>query len=291
MAHAQPAARLGRGAAVRQRQGAEFARLQAHWPPLSGTSVGWYRREFEIPAGDAGKRIAVEFDGAFRDVLVFVNGCFIGRNNNGYAPFRFDLTDFLPTARRTTSSRASMPASATDGSTRAPASIATCGSPRPMRCTWASGRARCAPSMVSGDSAALTLATWSKTRASRRKTQSKLADSRRSRQDRGHGRSAGAVDCRGWHRHSFSATRNWPARRSGRRCAQSLFGDRHCRIERQTARRRARQLWRAHGGLRCRQGLLLNGKSLKIQGTCNHQDHAGVGAACPDRLQVFRWRS
>ena len=59
------------------------------------TSVGWYRREFEIPASDLGRRIWVEFDGAFRDVLVFVNGCFIGRNNNGYAPFRFDLTDFL----------------------------------------------------------------------------------------------------------------------------------------------------------------------------------------------------
>ena len=59
------------------------------------TSVGWYRRDFEIPASDLGRRIWVEFDGAFRDVLVFVNGCFIGRNDNGYAPFRFDLTDFL----------------------------------------------------------------------------------------------------------------------------------------------------------------------------------------------------
>src|SRR5580658_8940155 len=59
------------------------------------TSVGWYRREFDIPASDAGRRIAVEFDGAFRDVLIFVNGCFVGRNDNGYAPFRFDLTDFL----------------------------------------------------------------------------------------------------------------------------------------------------------------------------------------------------
>src|SRR6202044_1246099 len=27
--------------------------------------------------------------------LIFVNGCFIGRNDNGYTPFRFDLTDFL----------------------------------------------------------------------------------------------------------------------------------------------------------------------------------------------------
>src|ERR1039457_4828016 len=59
------------------------------------TSVRWYRREFEIPASDLGRRIWVEFDGAFRDVMVFVTGCFVGRNNNGYAPFRFDLTDFL----------------------------------------------------------------------------------------------------------------------------------------------------------------------------------------------------
>src|ERR1035438_4096195 len=59
------------------------------------TSVGWYRREFDIPAGALGRRIAVEFDGAFRSVTIFLNGCFIGRNDNGYAPFRFDLTDFL----------------------------------------------------------------------------------------------------------------------------------------------------------------------------------------------------
>jgi len=74
--------------------------LQSHgYKPLGRrypeTSVGWYRREFEIPASDVGRRIAVEFDGAFRSVLVFVNGCFIGRHDNGYVPFRFDLTDFL----------------------------------------------------------------------------------------------------------------------------------------------------------------------------------------------------
>ncbi len=59
------------------------------------TSVGWYRRSFDIPESDKGRRICVEFDGAFRDVLIFVNGCFIGRNDNGYAPFQFDITDFL----------------------------------------------------------------------------------------------------------------------------------------------------------------------------------------------------
>jgi beta-galactosidase len=35
-------------------------------------------------------------------------------------------------------------------------------------------------------------------------------------------------------------------------------------------------------------GFFLNDKPVKIQGTCNHQDHAGVGSALPDRLQYYR---
>lgn len=35
-------------------------------------------------------------------------------------------------------------------------------------------------------------------------------------------------------------------------------------------------------------GFFLNGKPVKIKGTCCHQDHAGVGAALPDRIQYFR---
>ena len=35
-------------------------------------------------------------------------------------------------------------------------------------------------------------------------------------------------------------------------------------------------------------GFFLNGKPLKIKGTCNHQDHAGVGVAVPDALQYYR---
>src|SRR5581483_8331387 len=35
-------------------------------------------------------------------------------------------------------------------------------------------------------------------------------------------------------------------------------------------------------------GFFLNGKPYVIKGTCNHQDHAGVGVALPDRLQYFR---
>jgi beta-galactosidase len=35
-------------------------------------------------------------------------------------------------------------------------------------------------------------------------------------------------------------------------------------------------------------GMLLNDQPVKLLGTCNHQDHAGVGAAVPDALQAYR---
>lgn len=38
------------------------------------------------------------------------------------------------------------------------------------------------------------------------------------------------------------------------------------------------------------QGFLLNGKHYEIRGTCNHQDHAGVGVAVPNALWYFRVR-
>lgn len=59
------------------------------------TSIGWYRRVFEIPAGDKPKRISLEFDGAYRETMVALNGFYIGRHTGGYDPFRFDVTDFV----------------------------------------------------------------------------------------------------------------------------------------------------------------------------------------------------
>jgi len=38
------------------------------------TSIGWYRRAFDLSASDDGKRIAAGFDGVFRRAQVMVNG-------------------------------------------------------------------------------------------------------------------------------------------------------------------------------------------------------------------------
>jgi beta-galactosidase len=58
-------------------------------------SVGWYRLALDIDPADRERRTWLEFDGVFRDCLVFVNGYIVGRNDSGYAPFRVDIGDFL----------------------------------------------------------------------------------------------------------------------------------------------------------------------------------------------------
>src|SRR5450756_2034649 len=51
------------------------------------TSVGWYRKSFTIPASDLGQRISVEFDGVFRDSIVWINGHYLGTEESGYSSF------------------------------------------------------------------------------------------------------------------------------------------------------------------------------------------------------------
>jgi len=62
-------------------------------PNFPKNSIGWYRRTFDLPAADAGKRIWLTFDGVFRDATVWVNGWLVKRHEGGYYPFREDITD------------------------------------------------------------------------------------------------------------------------------------------------------------------------------------------------------
>ena len=57
------------------------------------TSIGWYRRSFNLAAADSGRYISLEFDGVFRDAIVVLNGHLLGRNMSGYAPFTYDVSD------------------------------------------------------------------------------------------------------------------------------------------------------------------------------------------------------
>jgi hypothetical protein len=54
--------------------------------------VATYRREFTLPAGFGGERLAVEFDAVATHARVFVNGVEIGRHLGGWTSFRCDAT-------------------------------------------------------------------------------------------------------------------------------------------------------------------------------------------------------
>ncbi|PSJ41038.1 beta-galactosidase [Sphingomonas deserti] len=64
-------------------------------PGFPEHNIGWYRKSLVIPESDRGRRIGVEFDGVFRDSVVWFNGHYIGRQPSGYGSFRHDLTDYV----------------------------------------------------------------------------------------------------------------------------------------------------------------------------------------------------
>lgn len=57
--------------------------------------VGWYRKNFNLPATDQGRRIYLDFDGAMSHAAVWLNGQFVGGWPYGYASWRVDLTPFV----------------------------------------------------------------------------------------------------------------------------------------------------------------------------------------------------
>jgi beta-galactosidase len=252
------------------------------------TSVGWYRREFEIPASDQGRRVWVEFDGVFRDVLIFVNGCFVGRNDNGYAPFRFDLTDFIAVGAKNYIV-ARVDASFGDGWFYEGAGI--------YRHVWLTktdplhlGKwESTVRSTISGGSATLSLGTVVKNegkQAESAKVTWQIIDASGKMVANAEA-PVQSVPVNG--EVAFTATAKLADAKLWSVDEPNLYSA----IVTVESNGKARDAERVSFGVRTavfdpQKGFFLNGKSIKIQGTCNHQDHAGVGAAVPDSLQWFR---
>ncbi|MEU7828624.1 MULTISPECIES: glycoside hydrolase family 2 TIM barrel-domain containing protein [unclassified Nonomuraea] len=54
-----------------------------------------YDKDFEVPAAWAGKRVTFEFEGVYRDAMVFINGAFAGQWAGGYSTFHIAADPFL----------------------------------------------------------------------------------------------------------------------------------------------------------------------------------------------------
>jgi beta-galactosidase len=74
--------------------------VESHgYKPVGGlfpeTSIGWYRKHFSVAGADSGRRFQLQFDGIFRDAKVWINGFYLGDNMSGYLGIGYDITDYL----------------------------------------------------------------------------------------------------------------------------------------------------------------------------------------------------
>jgi len=62
--------------------------------------IGTYTKYLDIPSDYEGKRIMLEFDGAYMNTTVGINGQIIMRHNYGYTPFHADLTPYIRAGKK-----------------------------------------------------------------------------------------------------------------------------------------------------------------------------------------------
>ena len=65
------------------------------------TSIGWYRKQFDLPESGKGKNVWIEFDGVYQNSNVWINGNYLGHYPNGYMSFYYDLTPYIKSGKNT----------------------------------------------------------------------------------------------------------------------------------------------------------------------------------------------
>jgi beta-galactosidase len=261
------------------------------------TSVGWYRRTFDLPAVDAQRRISLEFDGVFRDAMVALNGHYLGRNASGYAPFRYDVSDVANFGGKNILVLR-VDASEYEGWFYEGAGIyrhvwlvKTNHVHIPQWGTYV--RSELTAHNGTAQSARLAIATEVTNESDDAATYKAISEIRDPSGKLLTTATTGAARANPWTTATVDQTVTIPdpelwsvesprlhtlittiADDHGRTIdrSETIFGIRSIRFD-------------------ADRGFFLNGQRVALKGTCNHQDHAGVGSALPDGIQDFRIRT
>jgi len=257
------------------------------------SGIGWYVKNFTLPASDRGRRLSLEFDGVYRDSSAWLNGALIGKHLSGYTSFAYDITKV---ARAGASNTLVVRVDARHNEgwwyegggiyrhvwllKTAPVHVAHWG-------TFVISKVRGSETAARPDAIVVVRSTIQNDDLHRAacRVESRIIDPR--------GRAVA----------SLSTTQTLPA---------SAVRDTVHRITLPKVRLwslESPNLYRVHTtvyqgsravdeydtpfGIRTIRfnkdnGFFLNGKPVKIKGTCNHQDFAGIGVALPDRVHVYK---
>jgi beta-galactosidase len=263
-------------------------------PDFPQNDVGWYRRTFTLPADDEGKRIWIEFGGVYRDSLVYVNSCLVGRQPRGYSSFRYDITDVVNYGGKNTIA-VRVDASKFEGWFYEGAGI--------YRHVWL---VKTAPLAVTPDGVFVysrfknnvpqgPVAIDIETRLANH-----LATSSDAEVDYEVFDPSGKSVATARSGATIASSATVEIRKETSVAAPVLWSPETPRLYKlvTTVRSAGRIMDRVETefGIRTfafdpNRGFLLNGEPYVIKGTADHQDHAGAGTALPDALQYFRVRA
>jgi beta-galactosidase len=254
-------------------------------------SIAWYRRTFDLPKEDDGKRIWLTFDGMFRDATVWVNGWCVRHHEGGYYPFREDITDVVHYGGQN-SIAVLVDATKVEGWFYEGAGI--------YRHVWLD---KTSPVAIAPDG--IFVQSKFENNIPQGSPKIKVEVSLLNAQTNA---AKANVNCEiispdGKSLKTFSESEKLKRKSPGVMKLESklssplLWSPESPKLYKlittvSVAGKIVDQKETAFGirtvGFDATNGFLLNGKHYELYGTCNHQDHAGVGAAIPDALQEFR---
>ncbi|WP_348824512.1 beta-galactosidase GalA [Flavobacterium aestuarii] len=251
-------------------------------------SIGWYRKKITIPQSDFGRRIHIAFDGVFRNSIVWINGHYLGNHDSGYLGFEYDITDYINYGGENTIA-VRVDATMEEGWFYEGAGIyrhvwlnKTNELHVPANGTFVQTKTKGNTSEIN---ALVTIANEGKIAKSFRINQSIIDAAGKSVSDK----TINSCKLQPREVKDFVADLTvqnatlWSLENPYLyKLITSVYEDEKLVDTYQTS-----------FGIRtirfdANEGFFLNDKHVKIKGTNNHQDHAGVGAAMPDALQDFR---
>lgn len=252
------------------------------------TSIGWYRKHFKLDKSKSDKRFEIQLDGIYRNATVWVNGFYVGTNFSGYIGKSYDITNFMNFETENVIV-IRVDATQNEGWFYEGAGI--------YRHVWLNCTNKLfipedghyVHSSVKGKDATVTIET--------------------SVQNANFTASTAAV-------YSYITDRNGKVLGKTPEQKITLGGEKSTLIQQNLILKNAR-LWnlddpylyrmvsviksgnqilhqkKTKFGIKTvkfdsNEGFFLNGKHIKIKGTNNHQDHAGIGSALPDFMQYYR---
>lgn len=267
--------------------------VESHgYKPVGGlypeTSIGWYRKHFSVVKSNNNKRFEIQFDGIYRNAAIWINGFYLGTNFSGYVGKSYDITNFINFDTENIIV-VRVDASQYEGWFYEGAGI--------YRHVWLNTTDKIfipqdgvfVHSEVKGKNAAVTVETTIQNTnytTSNASVYSYITDrngkilAKTSEQKITLGSTKGVTiqqklnlnNAQLWSLEDPYLYKMVSVVKSGNQIVhqtKTRFGIKTVKFDAQ-------------------EGFFLNGKHLKIQGTNNHQDHAGIGSALPDYMQYYR---